>query len=70
MIQVSLQGAPGQLKVGLHSIGYVANTTDEAIPDFYLHYAETFTRIGKERECPPITKAHFNAQNEFAGALL
>ena len=61
---------PGQLKVELHSIGYVANTTDEAIPDFYLHYAETFTRIGKERGRPPVAKAHFNAQNGPTGALL
>ena len=61
---------PGQLKVGLHSIGDVANTTDEAIPDFYLGYAETFTRIGKEREWPPVTKANFNAQNGFTSPLL
>ena len=34
--------SPEQLKVGLHSIGYVANTTQEAINDFYPGYAETF----------------------------
>ena len=70
MIQVSLQGVRGQLKVGLHSIGYVANTTDEAIPDFYPGYAETFTRIGKERGRPPVAKAHFNAPNGPTCALL
>lgn len=59
-----------QLKVGLHSIGYVANTTHEAINDFYPGYAETFTRIGKERGWPPVTKAHFDAQNGPRGALL
>src|ERR1700704_5293191 len=33
--------APGKLKVGLHSLGYVANTTEEAINDFYPGYSET-----------------------------
>lgn len=62
--------APEQLKVGLHSLGYVANTTQEAIDDFYPGYAETFTRIGKERGWPPVTLQHFDAQNSPKGALL
>lgn len=62
--------APEKLKVGLHSLGYVGNTTEEAVADFYPGYAETFTRIGKERGWPPVTKAHFDAQNGPSGALL
>ena len=62
--------SPEKLKVGLHSLGYVGNTTEEAINDFYPGYAETFTRIGKERGWPPVTKAHFDAQNGLRGALL
>lgn len=62
--------APDQLKVGLHSLGYVANTTEEAVEDYYPGYAETFTRIGKERGWPPVTRAHFNAQIGPTGALL
>ncbi len=62
--------APERLKVGLHSIGYVANTTEEAIDDFYPGYAETFTRIGKERGWPPVRREHFNAQRGPLGALL
>jgi len=62
--------APEQLQVGLHSIGYVGNTTQEAIADFYPGYAETFTRIGKERGWPPVTRAHFDAMNSERGALL
>lgn len=61
---------PDQLKVGLHSLGYVANTTEKAISDFYPGYAETFTRIGKERGWPAVTRAHFDAQNGPTGALL
>ncbi len=62
--------SPDKLKVGLHSLGYIANTTAEAIDDFYPGYAETFTRIGKERGWPPVTRAHFNAQMGPTGALL
>jgi probable LLM family oxidoreductase len=62
--------APEQLMVGLHSLGYVANTREEAIHDFYPGYAEMFTRIGKERGFPPVTKEGFDAQNGPTGALL
>jgi probable LLM family oxidoreductase len=62
--------SPEKLKVGLHSLGYVANTSAEAVKDFYPGYAEAFTRIGKERGWPPVTRAHFDAQNGPTGALL
>ncbi|CAN5368872.1 LLM class flavin-dependent oxidoreductase [soil metagenome] len=61
---------PEQLKVGLHSLGYVSNSTEEAIQEFYPGYAETFTRIGKERGWPPVTKSHFDAQSGPRGALI
>ena len=59
-----------QLKVGLHSLGYVANSTQEAVDDYYPGYAETFTRIGKERGWPPVTRARFDAQAGPSGAFL
>jgi probable LLM family oxidoreductase len=62
--------APEKLKVGLHSLGYVGNTTEQAIEDFYPGYAEAFTRIGKERGWPPVTRAHFDAQSGPQGALV
>ncbi|WP_020602823.1 LLM class flavin-dependent oxidoreductase [Spirosoma spitsbergense] len=62
--------APEQLKVGLHSLGYVANTTEEATNDYFPGYAETFTQIGKERGWPPVTRSHFNEQVGSRGALL
>ncbi len=61
---------PEKIKVGLHSLGYVANSAEEAIADYYPGYAETFTRIGKERGWPPVTPSRFNAQNGPLGALL
>ncbi len=62
--------APEQLRVGLHSLGYVGETTEEAVGDFFPGYAQTFTRIGKERGWPPVTRAHFDAQTGPTGALL
>lgn len=62
--------APEQLKVGVHSLGYVANTTQEALDDFYPGYAESMTRVGKERGWPPMTRARFEAQMGPKGALL
>ena len=62
--------SPDHLKVGLHSLGYVAETTQEAVDDFFPGYAEVFTRIGKERGWPPVTRAQFDAQRGPRGAFL
>ena len=62
--------SPELLKVGLHSLGYVADTSRGAVDDYYPGYAETFTRIGKERGWPPVTRAHFDAQTGPLGALV
>lgn len=61
---------PEQLKVGLHSLGYVADTNQAAVDDYYPGYAETFTRIGKERGWPPVTRRHFEEQTGPLGALI
>jgi probable LLM family oxidoreductase len=62
--------SPAQLKVGIHSIGYVAETTQQAADDFFPGYARSFTRIGKERGWRPVTRAGFDAQRGPQGALL
>jgi len=59
-----------QLKVGLHSLGYVGETTEQAFESFYPGYAAAMTKIGKERGWPPTTRAHFVAQAGPTGALL
>jgi len=59
-----------QLKVGVHSLGYVAEDFATAADDFFPGYADSFTQIGKERGWPPTTRAHFNAQLGPTGALL
>jgi alkanesulfonate monooxygenase SsuD/methylene tetrahydromethanopterin reductase-like flavin-dependent oxidoreductase (luciferase family) len=62
--------SPDKLKVGIHSIGYVAETTQQAANDFFPGYARTFTGIGKERGWRPVTRAAFDAQRGHHGALI
>ena len=61
---------PDQLKVGIHSLGYVAETTQEAADDFFPGYARAFTDVGKERGWRPVTRADFDAQRGPQGALI
>jgi len=61
---------PHQLKVGIHSLGYVAESTQEAIDDFFPGYARSMNEIGKERGWPPVTHRDFDAQLGQSGALL
>jgi probable LLM family oxidoreductase len=61
---------PDQLKVGVHSLGYVADTTEEAVDDFFPGYAHTMTEIGKERRWRKMTRESFEAQRVPQGALL
>jgi probable LLM family oxidoreductase len=62
--------SPDRLKVGVHSLGYVAENTQEAVDDFYPGYARTMTEIGKERGWPKMTRASFDSQRGTQGALL
>ena len=62
--------APEKLKVGLHSLGYVAETREKAVEDFYPGYADAFTKIGKERGWPPVRRSQFDALTGPTGALL
>ncbi len=59
-----------KLTVGLHSIGFLGETTMQAADDFYPGYAQTFTEIGKERGWSPTTRAQFDATRGPTGALL
>jgi probable LLM family oxidoreductase len=62
--------APEHLPVGLHSLGYVAETTQAATGDFYPGYARTFSARARERGGLPVTRAQFDAQAGPRGALL
>ena len=61
---------PEKLSVGVHAIGYVAETREQAAADLAPGYLRAFNEIGKERGWPPTTMAHFEAGVSPDGAFL
>ncbi len=59
-----------RLKVGMHSPGYVAETTKEAADDFFPGFARAVADVGKERGWSPLTRSGFDAQRGPQGALI
>ncbi|MDF3059548.1 MAG: luciferase [Rariglobus sp.] len=62
--------APDRLTVGVHSIGYVADSNERAAEEFSPGYLRSFNEIGRERGWSPTTRAHFDAGAGPRGALL
>ncbi len=62
--------SPDQMRVGVHALGYVAPTTQQAIDDFFPGYVRAFASVAKERGWPAVTRADFDAQRRPEGALL
>jgi len=62
--------SPEQLKVGLHSPGYVAHNTEQAIEDYYPGYSKLWTQLGRDRGWPPVTRQSFNALIAPKGVLI
>ena len=56
-----------QLKVGMHSPGYVAATTKDAADDFFPGWASAVASVARERGWPPVTRADFDAQRGGRG---
>jgi probable LLM family oxidoreductase len=61
---------PEQLKVGIHSLGYIAETDEEAADAFFPGYAKTFGQVGKERGWGGVTRTNFDTLLGPTGALL
>jgi len=61
---------PEELKVGLHSPGYVSATNESAIAEYYPGYAELWTKLGLERGWPPVTKEKFDYLADEKGVLV
>lgn len=62
--------SPDQLKVGLHSPGYVGENDQSAVADYYPGYAELWTKLGRERGWPPVTKSQFDNLISPKGVLV
>jgi alkanesulfonate monooxygenase SsuD/methylene tetrahydromethanopterin reductase-like flavin-dependent oxidoreductase (luciferase family) len=61
---------PDGMKVGMHSLGYVAENSERAADEFFPGYARAFTEVGKERGWAPVTRSDFETQRGPNGALL
>lgn len=62
--------AAEQLKVGVHALGYVGATTEEAANEFFPGYAAAIASVAKERGWAGATRAGFDAQRGPEGALV
>lgn len=61
---------PAQLLLGINSLGYVAETSQQARDEYYPSYSAMMNKIGKERGWPPMSRSDFEAACGPHGALL
>ncbi len=62
--------APEEISVGIHTIGYVGETADEAATTLYPGYEVVFGRIGRERGWRGSPKLQFDMSRGPDGALM
>jgi len=65
---LSQYGHPIDLPVGLHTLGFVAATDEEAVETQWPHWLESFDRVSRERGWRPPTRAQFDAETDH-GAM-
>lgn len=59
-----------KLQIGVHSHGYIADTSQQAADDFFPSYQYVMTQLGRERGWSPMTRQQFEAMRTKKGALL
>jgi probable LLM family oxidoreductase len=59
----------GALSVSINSHGFVADDAKAAVDIAFPPFAETMSRIGRERGWPPTTRRQFDAEAQLHGAL-
>jgi probable LLM family oxidoreductase len=59
----------GALPLSINSHGFLADSARDAADTAFGPFAETMTRIGRERGWPPATRAQFDAEAALRGAL-
>jgi len=60
---------PATLPVSINSHAFVADNSQQAADAFFPPYAETMTRIGRERGWPPTSRQEFELARSPGGAL-
>jgi probable LLM family oxidoreductase len=59
-----------KLQIGVHSHGYIADTSQQAADEFFPSYQYVMTQLGRERGWQPMTRQQFEAMRTRRGALL
>ncbi|KQR83720.1 Atu2307/SP_0267 family LLM class monooxygenase [Sphingomonas sp. Leaf343] len=62
--------APETLKVGVHALGFVADSDSQARDAFFPGWQYMFTKVGAERGWPPATRAQYDQMTGPRGAFL
>ncbi|MEV0076975.1 LLM class flavin-dependent oxidoreductase [Nocardia neocaledoniensis] len=63
------EGGHEKQPVAVHAHGYVADTDEQAVADFYAPYALAMSTIGRERGWGPMTREQFDALRSQSGSL-
>ncbi|WP_433716634.1 LLM class flavin-dependent oxidoreductase [Nocardia sp. CA-084685] len=63
------EGGREKQPVAVHAHGYIADTDEQAVADFYEPYAAAMSTIGRERGWGPMTRAQFDALRSQSGSL-
>ncbi|MFD6156658.1 LLM class flavin-dependent oxidoreductase [Nocardia sp. NPDC060256] len=63
------EGGHEKQPVAVHAHGYIADTDEQAVADFYEPYALAMSVIGRERGWGPMTKAQFDGLRSKEGSL-
>lgn len=61
---------PQTLKVGVHALGFVGSTDEEAGDAFFPGWAQLTGNVGRERGWSPPTRAQFDGMTQPGGAFL
>ncbi|WP_040749521.1 LLM class flavin-dependent oxidoreductase [Nocardia transvalensis] len=63
------QGGHERQPIAVHAHGYLADTDEQAVADFYEPYAAAMSGLGRERGWGPMTPAQFEALRSPDGSL-
>src|SRR5690606_20207846 len=63
------EGGHERQPVAVHAHGYIADTDEQAVAEFYDSYAVAMNRLGRERGWGPMTRAHFEQLRAPQGSL-
>jgi len=61
---------PARAPLAVHAHGYIADTAEQAVNEYYNSYAVAMTRLGRERGWGPMTRAQFDMMRGPEGSLV